>query len=125
MSDMETKQIISWLLDKAARAQDHSYARMLNQAAKRLKELDATDNNVVGKEPGYGWIPLSLFSPEGECLAVATIKGMPSCGEMLIGYIGRDGRSASGYIAESDTEILMEVTHWMPLPEPPKEVDNG
>lgn len=40
MSDMETKQIISWLLDKAARAQDHSYARMLNMTAKRLKELD-------------------------------------------------------------------------------------
>ena len=40
MSEMETKQIISWLYDKAARAQDHSYARMLNIAAKRLKELD-------------------------------------------------------------------------------------
>lgn len=37
---METKQIISWLYDKAARAQDHSYARMLNLTAKRLQELD-------------------------------------------------------------------------------------
>jgi hypothetical protein len=55
---METKQIISWLLDKAARAQDHSYARMLNMAAKRLKELDqaqsVTQNvtqNVTQSEP--------------------------------------------------------------------------
>jgi hypothetical protein len=38
---METTQIISWLYDKAARAHDHSYARMLNMTAKRLKELDA------------------------------------------------------------------------------------
>jgi hypothetical protein len=38
---METKQIISWLYDKAARAHDHSYARMLNMTAKRLRELDA------------------------------------------------------------------------------------
>lgn len=37
---METTQIISWLYDKAARAHDHSYARMLNMTAKRLKELD-------------------------------------------------------------------------------------
>lgn len=37
---METQQIIYWLYDKAARAQDHAYARMLNLAAQRLKELD-------------------------------------------------------------------------------------
>ena len=40
MNDMETKQIINWLLDKAARAHDHSYARMLNLTARRLRELD-------------------------------------------------------------------------------------
>lgn len=40
MNNMETKQIVSWLYDKAARAQDHSYARMLNLTAKRLQELD-------------------------------------------------------------------------------------
>lgn len=51
---METKQIISWLLDKAARAQDHSYARMLNMAAKRLKELDQAQSvtqDVTQSEP--------------------------------------------------------------------------
>lgn len=71
------------------------------------------------------WIPVTERLPDGECLAVATIKGRPSYGEMLIGYVGKDGLSASGYSAESNGEILGDVTHWMPLPEPPKEVDHG
>jgi hypothetical protein len=51
---METKQIISWLLDKAARAQDHSYARMLNMAANRMQELDQSQSvtqDVTQSEP--------------------------------------------------------------------------
>ena len=47
---METKLIVSWLYDKAARAHDHSYARMLNMTAKRLRELDAADKNVGSKD---------------------------------------------------------------------------
>lgn len=37
---METKQIISWLRDKADRAHDLSWTRMMHTAADRLKELD-------------------------------------------------------------------------------------
>ena len=36
----ETKQIIYWLRDKACRADDPSWTRMLNKAADRLTELD-------------------------------------------------------------------------------------
>lgn len=43
---METKQIISWLYDKAARAENPSWTRMMNKAAKRLKELD-TENDEL------------------------------------------------------------------------------
>lgn len=38
---METKQIISWLRDKADRADNPSWTRMMHKAADRLKELDA------------------------------------------------------------------------------------
>lgn len=37
---METKQIISWLRDKADRADNPSWTRMMHIAADRLKELD-------------------------------------------------------------------------------------
>lgn len=40
MSDMETKQIISWLRDKADRADNPSWTRMMKKAADRLDELD-------------------------------------------------------------------------------------
>lgn len=40
MSNMETKQIINWLRDKAIRSGNHSWERMMFMAAKRLEELD-------------------------------------------------------------------------------------
>lgn len=46
---METKQIINWLRDKAARAEELSWQRMLKAAANRLEELDVSDKNVVRK----------------------------------------------------------------------------
>ena len=99
---METKQIISWLYDKAARAMDHSYARMLNMTARRLRELDEKQR----------WIPVAERLPEesGEYIAY--------CGEY-------DGICVLYYeILETKGKWrskLKEVTYWMPLPEPPKE----
>lgn len=72
---METKQIISWLYDKAARAQDHSYARMLNMIAKRMRELEEKQR----------WIPVTERLPEeneyvmiwcGECQIARIEKGI-------------------------------------------------
>lgn len=99
---METKQIISWLLDKAARAQDHSYARMLNQAAKRLKELDQEQK----------WIPVT--------------ERLPEQGQEVIAYSGNIlSPSVFAYkFWRKDYDTWVHVTHWMPLPEPPKEVDH-
>ena len=58
------------------------------------------------------WISVEERLPEGECIAIGWQD------EMLIGYVYRSG---TGYACESDGEYLMDVTHWMPLPEPPKE----
>jgi hypothetical protein len=52
--------------------------------------------------------------PKGECIALGYQN------EMLIGFIGDSEYSDTGYAAESDGEHLDDVTHWMPLPEPPK-----
>ena len=66
------------------------------------------------------WISVKDRLPEGECLAVSNCRGF-SYGEYLIGYIGEDESSDTGYMCESDNEILSNATHWMPLPEQPKE----
>ena len=43
---METNQIISWLRDKADRADNPSWTRMMHMAAKRLEELDQAQKEV-------------------------------------------------------------------------------
>ena len=65
------------------------------------------------------WIPVTEGLPEGECLAVSMLTG-PAYKEMLIGYVGEASNWDTGYECESDGEILPNVTHWMPLPQPPK-----
>ena len=120
---METKQIISWLLDKAARAQDHSYARMLNQAAKRLKELEEKQR----------WIPVAERLPElyQECFVLVKMKYEwekdyeynvdSGCYVGEHGYIGNFNTNNDWNEGQDD----IQITHWMPLPEPPKEVEGG
>lgn len=63
------------------------------------------------------WIPVTERLPDGECIALGYQN------EMLIGYIGDSEYSDTGYAAESDGEHLSDVTHWMPLPDTPKEGD--
>ena len=61
------------------------------------------------------WISVEEQQPKGEVLAFSS-----ECCEMLIGYVHGDG-TVDGWCCESDEETLYGVTHWMPLPEPPKE----
>jgi hypothetical protein len=98
---METKQIISWLYDKAARAMDHSYARMLNMTAKRLRELDEKQR----------WIPVT--------------ERLPEPGQEVIVFSGGvvEGTVFAYHFWNKDFQSWQHITHWMPLPEPPKEVE--
>ena len=112
MIEIENKQIISWLLDKAARAQDHSYARMLNMAAKRLQELDVTQNAVK-------WIPVSERLPDrnGEYL-VCTFHDFYKTAKVAKASF----KSGSGGFYGNGGH-WSNVTHWMPLPKVPQEVE--
>lgn len=127
---METKQIISWLLDKAARAQDHSYARMLNMAAKRLKELDQAQSVTQDvTQSAVKWIPVTERLPEK-----ITNKVIVLCKNGYRGFGHHENYKGkqTWYNLESDKPFTdwdlencesYDVTHWMPLPEPPKEVE--
>lgn len=61
------------------------------------------------------WISVTE-PPNGIALAVNALQGSYGYGEYLIGYISENEESDSGYSCESEGEILMNVTHWMPLP---------
>lgn len=60
------------------------------------------------------WVSVKDRIPDIEVIACGFQHGI------MIGYIYWD-ESYKEYRAENDCEILTSVTHWMPLPEPPKE----
>lgn len=74
-----------------------------------------------GKRDAVKWYPLGNWMPEKEVLAFNNNQGSYGYHEYLIGYIREDAESDTGFSCENDSEILMNVTHWMPLPEPPKD----
>ena len=67
------------------------------------------------------WIPVTERLPNGEALALNALKGSYGYHEYLLGYVGADSESDTGFRCENEGEILMNVTHWMPLPTPPEE----
>lgn len=101
---METKQIINGLLDMADRVADQSAGRIMKQAAKRLEELDQEQK----------WIPVTERLP--------TAEDGNEDGEVLV-YHPSSGLYEGMYW--NDVSIHRKLlSHWMPLPEAPKEVDH-
>lgn len=72
------------------------------------------------------WISVKDRLPDGEVLAANFAPGTYGYKEYIIGYVSQvkctepDWYKGKCY-AENDHEILDNVTHWMPLSEPPKE----
>ena len=58
------------------------------------------------------WIRVTDEFPHEKCLAIGYQN------EIIIGYVAK---KENKFICENDNEILENVTHWMPLPEPPTE----
>ena len=102
---METNQIISWLRDKACRADNPSWTRMMNTAADRLQELDRED----------GWIPVAEMKPKrnGDYLVCTKHEFYQTTN------IAKANFRSGGFYGQGGH--WSNVTHWMPLPEPPKE----
>ena len=102
----------------------------LEAAEKRIAELEAEPvsqtyklNELSGNSPVTpdGWISCSERMPEETGDIIVVSDGIVMSG---ISYSRRDGF----YIAAleyDDDEPIGGVTHWMPLPEPPQEVNRG
>ena len=62
------------------------------------------------------WISVEERLPEETCIAINKYK------DYMIGYISEDEYSNTGYVCEDDDGVIcFDVTHWQPMPEPPKE----
>ena len=75
-----------------------------------IMEFLATDNNV-----GHKWIPVTERLPEEPDRYLCNVKSFAFKGAYYQTILKYDkGGFIEGYIYTDD------VTHWMPLPEPPK-----
>lgn len=78
-----------------------------------------------GKADATEWISVKDGVPDGEVLAANFAPGTYGYKEYIIGYVSKVKCTEPGWYkgkcyAENDHEIIDNVTHWMPLPEPPK-----
>ena len=71
---------------------------------------------LLDAEERHRWVPVTERLPNGEALALNALKGSYGYHEYLLGYVGADSESDTGFRCENEGEILMNVTHWMPLP---------
>ena len=139
---METKEIVNWLRDKACRADSPSWTRMMHTAADQLMRLehrlqqsnaerDAVTKRMIELEQKHRWIPVTERLPER-----ITNKVIVLCknGYRGFGHYENYKGKQTWYNLENDRPFTdwdledcesYEVTHWMPLPEPPKEVNHA
>ena len=96
-----------WVMDNDSPASKMSKA--LSMAIAALREQDVTDINVGNK-----WISVEERLPEKDkdVLCYSNKNG----GHLFFGYRGY----ISGEWMEGGSLHIGDVTHWMPLPEPPE-----
>lgn len=82
------------------------------------KRIETNDDNDFHAR----WIPVSESLPEDGALSIVTYirydNGEPASDE--IAYRDRGCWYWRFDSPENDEVVLVEITHWMPLPEPPK-----
>lgn len=81
---------------------------------------DIEDFPAADVEPKQRWIPVMERLPKAECGEGQSVLTVDVCGEQRVLYF--DGGNWCWPTGEAlKTSRSFPVTHWMPLPEPPKE----
>lgn len=93
-------------------AEQNGEKTLWHQAADAIEELS---NIQIAPEKIIQtmWIPVTERLPEDEVLCINDRQFY------LVGLLYCD--DVGNYICETDGEIMYDVTHWMPLPQPPKD----
>ena len=120
---MKTNEMIAGL--RKLSGQGSEYRRTVcRQAAEKLEELTVGADAHIGPPssapvgadahigPNQRWIPVTERLPEG----MKDVLVIRAHGDPDIEFLFHDGTWVG------DTEGKQDVTHWMPLPEPPKGV---
>jgi len=120
----ETAQLVSWLRDKAARAEDPSWQRMMNLCADRMEELSRSQRWLSPDVPPptehneYPDIDEVIEWDASEPVLVVTTSGDVT----LARYVFEEGR-AYWYDANEGEEL--EVERWQPDPRETAKKEGG
>lgn len=85
-----------------------------------IRKVNEIIDHLNKKEsPGPGWISVKDRLPNpGEFVLIYTAHD-PDCSEFTQFEVASHNKY--GWVAQGDYNPIPEVTHWMPLPEPPEE----
>lgn len=94
---------------------------MLLEAADAIEELMRRCEQFQYMPPP-AWIPVTERLPEHECGESTSVLAVDLYGVMRVTYF--DGGNWCWPSGEAlTTTRVAPITHWMPLPEPPKEIE--
>lgn len=92
--------------------------RTLGQAADELISVESIADFLISHGVRIQqWIPVSERLPEPFVTVIVQVPGETPCPTVKAGFLNGSGK---WYINMFDYDPS-EVTHWMPMPEPPKE----
>lgn len=112
MNNPKTAELAKWLDkegDKAACYEEYEVAEKYHAAADRLETLEA---ELAAHRAQQRWIPVAERLPEDDDDVL-----IMSSGSISMGYYS----TYNEYWADYINVYYNDVTHWMPLPEAPKE----
>lgn len=95
----------------------------IQQLENQIGELTEKVAQLEAAQPK--WISVEDRLPNVEVLAANFAPKTYGYKEYIIGYVSVEKCTEHGkYCASNDYEILYNVTHWMPLPVPPRSDDH-
>lgn len=118
-TDFSIEMAVTEMLDKAMKDNTpRKYARLLLEGAEIIKQLEKERDEARAKE--QKWIPVDERTPQDEQEVVVYYQHRYASG----GVHPFTWRALRGF-GYAPNGFPFDVTHWMPLPEPPKEDRNA
>lgn len=118
----ETAYLVSWLRDKAARADDQSFQRMLSAAAQRLEDLSkaqcwtpVAEGLPVMRHEVYDDVDGPLEYDISDPVLVVTVSG-----DLIVARLTRDEGGLCWFDPEAGD--VLDVDRWLPVPRKSVEV---
>lgn len=109
----DREKLINWIRNTYVSNSHYTYKATVDDTADAVIADILIANSVVVQR----WIPVTEQLPGPFVSVLVQMPGEAPCPTVREGFVAKDGSWYAGlYHREPD-----EVTHWMPLPEPPKE----